>query len=95
MTKFRFSPDTTEKVSTALSKYKTTFGHGADYIDNWFTNIGLPIVSESLTSTFNGSLASGCFPGKIAPVALIFKSRSASKQGNYRPISVDNRIKTL
>ena len=59
--------------------------------DGQILAVAAPIISESLTKTFNASLRTGIVPAdwKLARVTLLFKGTGAKDvMGNYRPISV-------
>ena len=80
----------TDKLSSTLSRMKTSHGSGHDSIASSYLKIALPIVGGSFCDIFNKSLFTGKFPNewKLARIASIFKSGARDDRSNYRPISV-------
>ena len=73
--RFEFQAVNITQVEKAFGKFKKSMGFGTDGIANHFLKIALPVISESLCSIFNLSIATGVFPDswKIARVAPILK----------------------
>ena len=87
---FSFSPILTDKLSSTLSKMKTSHDSGHDGIASFYLKIALPVVGGSLSDLVNKSLFAGKFVEvwKLVRVAPIFKSVARNDRSNYRPISV-------
>ena len=49
------------QLEKIFDTFKKSIRSGAEGIDNYFSNIGLPVVVESLCDIFNLSIATGIF----------------------------------
>ena len=87
---FSFHTIMTEKLSSALSKMKTSHGSGHDGIASFYLKIALPVAGGSLCDLVNKLLFAGKFPNewKLVRIAPIVKSGARDDRSNYRPISV-------
>ena len=70
---------------------------GLDKVSSRLLEDAADIVAPSLTSLFNISINTGCFPStwKLAKISPLFKKGSKQDPSNYRPISVLPTINKL
>ena len=73
------------------------FAVGLDKVSSRLLKDAADIVAPSLTSLFNISINTGCFPStwKLAKISPLFKKGSKQDPSNYRPISVLPTISKL
>ena len=86
-----FRPVTITQICSLLSQLISgSKATGLDKISSKIIKIAAPIISDSLTYTFNQAIILCTFPNewKIARVIPLFKNGHRNLPGNYRPISV-------
>ena len=87
---FFISPTVPDKVSSIIQSLKKNKSTGPNSIPVKLLKILDPQISVQLSQIINDSFQNGIFPEKlkIAKVIPIFKKGDASKNSNYRPISL-------
>ena len=87
---FFISPTVPDEVSSIIQSLKKNKSTGPNSIPVKLLKILDPHISVQLSQIINDSFQNGTFPEKlkIAKVIPIFKKGDASKNSNYRPISL-------
>ena len=85
-----FQPVTVSQISHLLHGLSGNKATGIDKISCKIIKLAAPVISDSLTLTFNQAITLSSFPDewKIARVVPLYKNGQRSIPGNYRPISV-------
>ena len=80
-----------------INELKPNTAVGLDEVSSRLLKDAADIVAPSLTSLFNISINTGCFPStwKLAKISPLFKKGSKQDPSNYRPISVQPTISKL
>ena len=79
-----------DQVSAILCKMSGNKATGLDNLPAKFVKDSTSIITKPLTHVINVSINSGCIPSdlKMARVVPLFKKKSKTDCGNYRPVSV-------
>ena len=87
---FFISPTVPDEVSSVIQSLKKSKSSGPNSIPVKLLKMLGPLISTQLSQIINESFLTGIFPDKlkIAKVIPIFKKGDASKNSNYRPISL-------
>ena len=94
---FAFKTISCESVTKMINELKPNKAVGLDKVSSRLLKDAADIVAPSLTSLFNISTNTGCFPStwKLAKTSPLFKKASKQDPSNYRPISVLPSISKL
>ena len=94
---FAFKTISCESVIKMINELKPNKAIGLDKVSSCLLKDAADIVAPSLTSLFNISTNTGCFPStwKLAKISPLFKKGSKQDPSNYRPISVLPTISKL
>ena len=87
---FIFSPVSEDVISKLIGNLSIHKATGLDGLSARFLKDGVSVISSPFSPNINISLRLGCVPDKIktARVIPLYKNKSKTDPGNYRPVSI-------
>ena len=87
---FIFSPVSEDVISKLMGNLSIRKATGLDGLSARFLKDGESVISSPLSHIINLSLRLGCVPDemKTARVIPLYKKKSKTDPGNYRPVSI-------